>query len=127
MAFPTPSSTTSSLTTTFQHVVRQATTSVVASTPPTTASPVYFLTEEYVTITGFTSPHVTMPDKTITMVLPTCIQTIEPDANGYLPAGTCHALWNYYPTFGGSLVFLVVFGLLTLAHLYQAVAYKKVR
>ncbi|RYP51465.1 hypothetical protein DL769_010813 [Monosporascus sp. CRB-8-3] len=115
MAFPTP-------TTTLQHAIRQAS-STVTNAPAT--SPVYFLTSQYVTIPGVTNEHVTLPDKTITMVLPTCIQTIEPDANGYLPPGTCHAIWNYYPSFSGSLVFLLLFGLLTIAHIYQAAVYKK--
>ncbi|RYP60652.1 hypothetical protein DL771_010433 [Monosporascus sp. 5C6A] len=115
MAFPIP-------TTTLQHAIRQAS-STVTNAPVT--SPVYFLTSQYVTIPGVTNEHVTVPDKTVTMVLPTCIQTIEPDANGHLPPGTCHAIWNYYPSFSGSLIFLFLFGLLTIAHVYQAVIYKK--
>ncbi|RYP09149.1 hypothetical protein DL765_008540 [Monosporascus sp. GIB2] len=115
MVFPTP-------TTALQHAIRQAS-STVTNAP--TTSPVYFLTSQYVTIPGVTDKHVTVPDKTITMVLPTCIQTIEPDANGYLPPGTCHAIWNYYPSFSGSLIFLLLFVLLTMAHVYQAVIYKK--
>ncbi|RYP48180.1 hypothetical protein DL768_005880 [Monosporascus sp. mg162] len=115
MAFPTP-------TTTLQHAIRQVS-STVTSAP--TTSPVYFLASQYVTVPGVTNEHVTVPDKTITMILPTCIQTTEPDANGYLPPGTCHAIWNYYPSFSGSLIFLLLFGLLTIAHVYQAAIYKK--
>ncbi|RYO88813.1 hypothetical protein DL766_010244 [Monosporascus sp. MC13-8B] len=115
MVFPTP-------TTTLQHAIRQAS-STVTNAP--TTSPLYFLTSQYVTVPGVTNEHVTVPDKTITMVLPTCIQTIEPDANGYLPPGTCHAIWDYYPSFSGSLTFLLLFALLTVAHVYQAAMYKK--
>ncbi|RYP06128.1 hypothetical protein DL764_003350 [Monosporascus ibericus] len=115
MASPTP-------TTALQHAIRQAS-STVTNAPMT--CPVYFLTSQYVTVPGVTNAHVTVPDRTITMVLPTCIQTTEPDANGYLPPGTCHAIWNYYPSFSGSLIFLLLFGPLTIGHVYQAAIYKK--
>ncbi|KAI2617841.1 RTA1 like protein-domain-containing protein [Hypoxylon sp. NC1633] len=120
MATPTPVLTSESLITTLREAIRQA---AVTSAP--TATGVDILTTQHVTIDGFTNDHATVPAKTIHIVLPTCIQTIEPDANGYLPPGTCHALWDYYPSFSAALAFTVLFGLLTLAHLYQAIAYRK--
>lgn len=61
-----------------------------------------------------------MPDRTIDIVIPTCIRTITPDANGYLPPGTCGALYNYYPSFVAALVTTVLFAVLTIVHVWQA-------
>ncbi|KAF7872208.1 hypothetical protein EAF04_003133 [Stromatinia cepivora] len=88
-------------------------------------SPVYFLTTNYVTIAGVTNAHVTVPAKTVSFAVPTCIQTLTPDKNGYLPPGTCNALYDYYLSSASALAFAAIFGLLTLAHLIQAVFYKK--
>lgn len=86
-----------------------------------------FITTKFITIPGVTDSHVTVPAKTITLALPTCVQTIEPDANGYVPPGSCGALWNYYPSFAAAIAFAVVFGVLTAVHIWQAARYKKVR
>ncbi|KAI1654908.1 RTA1 like protein-domain-containing protein [Daldinia decipiens] len=107
---------------TTQVAIRQAT-HIVTDAPANTG--VYFLTTQHATIDGFTNAHATVPAKTIDIVIPTCIQTIEPDANGYLPPGTCNALWSYYPSFSAAMVFAIISGLLTLAHLYQAIAHRK--
>ncbi|KAI0894540.1 RTA1 like protein-domain-containing protein [Annulohypoxylon nitens] len=122
MATPTPVLTAKDLARTLQIAVRQTATAVT-SAPAATG--VDFLTTEHVTIDGFTNAHATNPAKTIDIVIPTCIQTIEPDVNGYLPPGTCHALWDYYPSFSAALAFAILFGLLTMAHLYQSIVYKK--
>ncbi|KAI1453007.1 RTA1 like protein-domain-containing protein [Annulohypoxylon moriforme] len=122
MATPTPVLTAESLARTLRVAIRQ-TTEAVISTP--TATGVDFLTTKHVTIDGFTNAHATNPAKTIDIVIPTCIQTIVPDANGYLPPGTCHALWDYYPSFSAAMVFTFLFGLLTIAHLYQSIIYRK--
>ncbi|KAI1483239.1 RTA1 like protein-domain-containing protein [Daldinia eschscholtzii] len=90
-----------------------------------TSTGIYFLTTQHATVGGITNAHTTVAAKTIDIVIPTCIQTIEPDKNGYLPPGTCNALWDYYPSFSAALVFTIIFGLLTLVHLYQALAYRK--
>ncbi|KAH7025053.1 RTA1 like protein-domain-containing protein, partial [Microdochium trichocladiopsis] len=79
-----------------------------------------FYTTSHITITGFTNAHVTMPDKTIDIVIPTCIRTITPDANGYLPPGTCGALYKYYPSFVAAVVAAVAFGILTGVHVWKA-------
>ncbi|KAH8193601.1 hypothetical protein TruAng_012232 [Truncatella angustata] len=75
---------------------------------------------------GVTNDHVTIPANTIDIVIPTCIQTIIPDANGYVPPGTCGALWEYYPSFIAAVVFAALFTALTIVHIWQAVHYKKV-
>jgi len=110
-SFPTPTTTLS----------ETATASPVAST-----TSVYFLTTEYITIPGVTNAHVTIPAKTIDIAIPTCIHTIKPDKNGYVPPGTCGALYDYYPSFAAAIVVAVLFGMLTVAHITQAAIYKKV-
>ncbi|KAI0888498.1 RTA1 like protein-domain-containing protein [Annulohypoxylon maeteangense] len=122
MAIPTSTFAAEGLARTIRVAIRQ-TTEAVTSAP--TATGVDFLTTEHITIDGFTNAHATNPAKTIDVVIPTCIQTIEPDANGYLPPGTCHALWDYYPSFSAAMAFTIIFGLLTVAHLYQSIAYRK--
>ncbi|KAI1388042.1 RTA1 like protein-domain-containing protein [Hypoxylon trugodes] len=122
MASSTPVLTAGGLTATYWEVARQATTAV--TTAPT-ATAVDFLTTQHITIDGFTNDHGTVPAKTVDIVIPTCIQTIQPDPNGYLPPGTCNALWDYYPSFPAALAFTILFGLLTLAHIYQGIAYRK--
>ncbi|GKT43617.1 putative lipid transporter atnI [Colletotrichum spaethianum] len=86
-----------------------------------------FITTKHITIPGVTNGYVNIPAKTIEIAIPTCIQTIEPDANGYVPPGECGAIWNYYPSFVAALVFAVLFGLLTAVHIWQAAKHKKVR
>lgn len=98
--------------------------------PSTTSSPAptgNFFTTEHVTIDGVTNAYVTNPGRTIDIAIPTCVQTITPDANGFVPPGTCGALWAYYPSFVAAVAFAAVFGLLTAVHVWQAVRYKKVR
>lgn len=86
-----------------------------------------FITTNLITIPGETNSVLTIPGKTITIAIPTCSQTVTPDANGYVPPGTCGALWNYYPSFGAAIVFTVLFVVLVLVHLWQAVVSRKVR
>jgi hypothetical protein len=56
---------------------------------------------------------------------PTCTRTITPDKNGYLPPGTCEALYNFYPSFAAAIIMAIVFGILTAAHLIQASIFKQ--
>ncbi|KAF6803097.1 RTA1 domain-containing protein [Colletotrichum sojae] len=84
-----------------------------------------FITTQHVTIPGMTNSYVTLPAKTIDIAIPTCVQTTEPDANGYVPPGSCGALWNYYPSFAAAMVFAVLFGILTAVHIWQAAMHKK--
>ncbi|KAK7413770.1 hypothetical protein QQX98_007337 [Neonectria punicea] len=85
----------------------------------------YFTTTKHIIIGGVTNSHVTIPAKTITLALPTCVQTLEPDENGFLPPGTCNAIWKYYPSFAAALLFVALFAAVTAVHIWQAVHYKK--
>jgi hypothetical protein len=97
------------------------------STPTPTAVPTgVFLTTKFITIAGHTDAHATVAGKTITLVLPTCIQTEIPDKNGYVPPGTCHSLYKFYPSFAAAILFSVLFGVTTVLHIAQAVKYKTV-
>jgi hypothetical protein len=103
-------------------LIQRDTTSISATASSTT--PIDFITTEYITIAGVTNTYVTIPPKTIDITIPTCIQTITPDKNGYVPPGTCGALYDYYPSFAAAVVTAVLFGMLTVAHV--AGFYKKV-
>jgi hypothetical protein len=107
-AIPTPS-----LLPTALLIPRQ--TSAPQSTPTLDPAPLvsYFTTTKQITIPGVTNPHVTLPAKTIDITIPTCIKTITPDENGYVPPGTCGALYDYYPSFAAAVAAAVIFGILT--------------
>ena len=97
------------------------------ATDTATTSAIEFMTTNYITIPGVTNDHVTLAPQTISIAVPTCIQTITPDKNGYVPPGTCNALYDYYPSFTAALVFSILFGILTIAHISQAAFFKTVR
>ncbi|KAF5589150.1 RTA1-like protein [Fusarium pseudocircinatum] len=101
---------------------------VARATATETAAPEgwFTTTKNIATIGGTTDEYVTIPAKTISIVVPTCVQTLEPDENGYLPPGTCNANWNYYPSFAAAVVFALLFAALTGVHIWQAARYKKV-
>jgi len=118
-------------------------TALALQTPSPTANPViqvfprsttevasvptgYFKTTRYITISGVTDAYRTQADKTIDIVIPTCIQTIIPDKNGYVPPGTCGSLYNYYPSFISAVIFSLAFGMLTISHIFQAWMLKSV-
>ena len=96
-------------------------------TPTDSTAAIEFMTIDYITIPGVTNDHVTLAPQTISIAVPTCIQTITPDKNGYVPPGTCNALYDYYPSFAAALTFSVFFGMLTIAHIWQAAFFKTVR
>ncbi|KAM0442755.1 hypothetical protein ACHAQK_003810 [Fusarium lateritium] len=100
---------------------------LAAREPTTTAAPVgwFTTTKNIATIGGTTEEYFTLPAKTIQIVIPTCIQTHEPDENGFLPPGTCNANWNYYPSFSAAAALAVLFAALTAVHVWQAAKYKK--
>ncbi|KAF4333239.1 RTA1-like protein [Fusarium beomiforme] len=102
---------------------------VPRATATETAAPEgwFTTTKNIATIGGTTDKYFTIPAKTIAIVVPTCIQTLEPDENGYLPPGTCNAHWNYYPSFAAAAAFALLFATLTGVHVWQAARYKKVR
>ncbi|KAL7906628.1 hypothetical protein GGI35DRAFT_471137 [Trichoderma velutinum] len=86
-----------------------------------------FTTTIFDIIPGKTDSYVTIHPQTIAIAIPTCHQTITPDHNGYVPPGTCGAIWTYYPAFKAAVAFAVVFALLLGVHLLQAIVYKKVQ
>ncbi|RMZ69314.1 RTA1 domain-containing [Pyrenophora seminiperda CCB06] len=47
-----------------------------------------------------------------------------PGLDGYVPAEACNALWVYFPNFAAAVAFSVLFGMLTIAHLCQAIMYR---
>jgi hypothetical protein len=47
-----------------------------------------------------------------------------PGLDGYVPAGSCNALWVYFPNFAAATAFAVLFGVLLVAHLGQATQHK---
>jgi hypothetical protein len=47
-----------------------------------------------------------------------------PGLDGYVPADACNALWVYFPNFTAAVAFSVLFGILTIAHLAQAILYR---
>lgn len=95
-------------------------------TPTDSTSAIEFMTVDYITIPGVTNDHVTLAPQTISIAIPTCIQTITPDKNGYVPPVTCNALYNYYPSFVAALVFSCFFWTLTVGHIWQAAYFKTV-
>lgn len=126
LALVIPSTTHSSTPTSLVDLSERQPTKVEKAT--TTAAPTgYYTTTQTVIIDGVTNSQVTIPAKTILLTLPTCHQTLKPDKNGYLPPGTCNAIWNYYPSFAAALVFAGLFAIMTAVHIWQAARYKKVR
>ncbi|KAL1892352.1 hypothetical protein Sste5346_007090 [Sporothrix stenoceras] len=51
--------------------------------------------------------------------------TAVPGKYGYVPADACNSLYNFNPAFAPAVATAVLFGLLTLTHIVQAVLYKK--
>lgn len=49
-----------------------------------------------------------------------------PGKYGHVPPDACNSYYNFYPSFEGNLAFAVLFGISTVAHLIQAIVYKKV-
>ena len=47
-----------------------------------------------------------------------------PGLNGHVPAEACNANWLYFPNFAIAIAFSVLFGVLTVAHIWQAVVYR---
>jgi hypothetical protein len=56
----------------------------------------------------------------------TCIPTIVPEKNGYVPPGSCNANYNYYPSFGAAVAAETIFAILTIVQISQAIYYRKV-
>lgn len=98
----------------------------ITASPSASTPTGYFYTTQHVVLPGQTDAHVTIPAKTIDIVIPTCVHTIEPDKNGYVPPGSCGALYDYYPSFVAAAVFSGLFGVLMMLHIAQAAKLKSV-
>jgi hypothetical protein len=55
-----------------------------------------------------------------------CIN-VTPGKDGYVPEWACNSNYNYDPSFPAAVAFTVLFGITTFAHIFQAVAYKRIR
>ncbi|KAG0645997.1 putative lipid transporter atnI [Hyphodiscus hymeniophilus] len=55
-----------------------------------------------------------------------CIN-VTPGKDGYVPEWACNSNYNYNPSMAAALVFAIIFGITTFVHIYQAIAYKKIR
>ncbi|MCJ1403349.1 hypothetical protein MMC11_006572 [Xylographa trunciseda] len=92
------------------------------SIPPITITPITFTP---ISIRPVSIPTITPVSLDLHLPTPTCIGTITPDANGYVPPGTCHALYKFYPSFAAAVVFSILFGAATILHIFQAAVHKK--
>ncbi|KAJ5895003.1 hypothetical protein N7495_006694 [Penicillium taxi] len=54
-----------------------------------------------------------------------CIASMTPGKNGYLPPESCDANLYYVPSYAAAIVFCIFFSATTIAHLVQAILYKK--
>lgn len=65
------------------------------------------------------------PTTTIATSTATCT-TAVPGKNGHVDDPTaCNAYWAYNPSFAAAVLFCILFGTLTIAHLVQAFLYRK--
>jgi hypothetical protein len=109
-------------------------TAAVAPLPSQTPVPTLFHRDDVVSPTPSPTPTgnfittklITIPGGTITLPIPTCIQTIVPDKNGYVPPGTCGSNFAYYPSFVAAVATTIVFGVLTGIHIFLAAKWKAV-
>ncbi|KAK2469433.1 hypothetical protein H9L39_19150 [Fusarium oxysporum f. sp. albedinis] len=75
------------------------------------------------TTTIYQGSHLTTTSSTVTA---SCTIAV-PGAYGYVPfdPNTCNSNYHFYPSFTGNLAFATIFGLSTIAHLIEAIAFKK--
>jgi hypothetical protein len=73
-------------------------------------------------------PPISIPPVSLDLPLETCTPSYSayatPGLDGYVPAEACNALWPYFPKFAAAMAFSVLFGILTIAHLTQAIMYR---
>lgn len=67
-----------------------------------------------------------LPDQTETSdaTSPGCTTAI-PGKYGHVPPDACNSYYTVVPDFNSAIAFATLFGILTLIHFYQAIAYKK--
>lgn len=75
-----------------------------------------------------TTPTTTIPPSagsaTSSTASATCT-TAVPGKYGYVPPDACNANYNYYPNFNAAVAMSTLFGIVLVAHIVQAVIYKK--
>ncbi|PQE04397.1 RTA1 domain-containing protein [Rutstroemia sp. NJR-2017a BVV2] len=73
-------------------------------------------------------PTVSIPSLSLDLPPETCTPGFSsyatPGLDGYVPADACNALWVYFPNFAAAVAFSILFGIITIAHLGQAVLYR---
>ena len=62
-----------------------------------------------------------LPPKTCT---PGYTSYATPGVDGHVPAEACNALWPYFPNLAAAVAFSILFGVLTITHLAQAIQYR---
>jgi hypothetical protein len=81
-----------------------------------------------VSITPVSVLPVSIPSLSLNLPINTCTpgatSYATPATHGYVPAEACNALWQYSPSFAAAIIFSVLFGALTIAHLAQALVYR---
>ena len=81
-----------------------------------------------VSLTPISITPVSIPPLSLDLPINTCTpgatSYATPAANGYVPAEACNALWQYSPSFAAAIIFSILFGVLTIAHLAQALVYR---
>ena len=60
-----------------------------------------------------------------TSTTPTCSPYVPPGKHGYVPYYACNNEWNYNVNIGAAIVFSIIFGGLTLAHVVQAIVHRR--
>lgn len=70
----------------------------------------------------------TIPSLTLDLPPETCTPGFSsyatPGLDGYVPADACNALWVYFPNFAAAVAFSILFGIITIAQLGQAILYR---
>ena len=68
-----------------------------------------------------------IPPLSLDLPVPTCTPGYSayatPGKDGYVPAEACNALWVYFPNFAAAVAFSILFGILFIAHLVQAIVH----
>jgi hypothetical protein len=81
-----------------------------------------------VSITPVSIRPVSIPPLSLDLPINTCTPGADtyatPANHGYVPAEACNAFWQYSPNFAAAIIFSVLFGVLTFAHLAQAMVYR---
>ena len=101
-----------------------------AAAPTTTFSPrdSFSISIAPVSIPSVSIPPVSIPSLSLDLPINTCtpgaLSYATPTTNGYVFADACNALWQYSPSFTAAIVFSILFGILTVTHLAQAVIYR---